>query len=277
MKWTFVFLFATISLTAGIWKYRRSSSPSKQGAPAAVASAAPAAAPPDKDLGFIGVVLAGEWVQVEPNIMGRIERLFVKPGEEVRAGTPLAQLDVQSMKHELAVARSSAAEASNRLARRQRLVNGAIAAVTPEELDNARFDAAREHSRAESLARSVSQGTVVAPFGGVVTDQYLTQGALAAPGKPIVRILGKAPPRVRFAVPEERMRTVAPDMSVTIQGPPDVNVTGTIVSITTEVDNASGMFYATANVNGSPELTARFAKGGLIVRVFPRSDTPRAQ
>src|SRR5438270_3221779 len=184
MKLAFWFLLAVTLVTAGVWKFgRRGQPPPKQSAPVAVASAGPVVEPTPKEVGFIGVMLAGEWVQVEPNITGRIEGFLVKPGEEIRAGAPIAQLDVRSMKHELAVARSSAAEASNRLARRQRLANGAVAAVTPEELDNARFDAARERARAESLARSVAEGTVVAPFGGVVTDQYLSKGSLAGPGK----------------------------------------------------------------------------------------------
>jgi RND family efflux transporter MFP subunit len=263
-------------VTVVVWKTRRPVQPARQVAPVATASAPPAVDAPPKEVGFIGVMLAGEWVQVEPNITARVERLFVKPGEEIRAGATLAQLDVRSMKQELSVARSSASEASLRLARRQRLVKSAIAAITPEELDNARFDAAKERARAESLARSVAEGTVVAPFSGVVTDQYLTQGALAGPGKPIVRILGRAPPRVRFAIPEDRVRSVMADMPVFIQAPPDVNVTGSIRNVTPEVDNASGMSYATASVNASPEVASRFAKGGLIVRVFLRSSTPRA-
>jgi RND family efflux transporter MFP subunit len=276
MKWAFWFLITMTLVTGGVLMARRKAPPSKQTAPVAAASSAPVAEPPPKDPGFIGVVLAGEWVLVEPNVTGRIESFFVKPGDEIKAGAPIAQLDVRSMKHELAVVQSSAAEAALRLSRRQRLVNGTIAAVTPEELDNARFDAARERARAEALARSVAEGTVLAPFGGIVTDQYLAKGALAGPGKPLVRILGKAPPRVRFAIPEDRARTIAADMPVTVQAPNNVNLTGAILNVIPEVDNASGMSYATASVNGSSEFAARAAKGGLIVRVFIPSDTPRS-
>jgi len=188
--------------------------------------------PPEQELGFIGVVMAGESTLVEPTVSGRIEKLLVKPGEEIRAGAPIAQLDVRSAKPELGATRSS--------------------------------------------SRSVSDSTVVAPFGGVVTQQYLSQGALAGPGKPIVRLLGKAPPQVRFAIPEDRAPTVAPDMPVTIQGQPDVDASGLIVEVTPDVDDASGMFYARANVNLSPELAARLAKRGLVVRVLVRSDARRA-
>src|SRR5579859_2265319 len=99
MKWTFVILIVLLLATAAVWKLRRPPTPSsKQSAPAAAASGAPAAAPAEKDPGFIGVILAGDWVQVEPNISGRIVNVLVKPGQEVRAGTPIAELDVQSMK-----------------------------------------------------------------------------------------------------------------------------------------------------------------------------------
>src|SRR5205823_3468885 len=137
----FGFLFVMMLVTTAVWKFgRRQQPPPKQVAPLAAASAASPADSASKELGFIGVVLAGEWVQVEPNVTGRIQTVFVKPGEEVTAGSVIAQLDVRPLKQELLAARTSASEAARRLARRQRLVSGAIAAITPEELDNARFD-----------------------------------------------------------------------------------------------------------------------------------------
>lgn len=255
------------------WKFVHREAPvaPKASAPAPTASA-PAPPLPDPrptPAGFTGVVLAGDWVQVEPNVSGRIEEIFVRPGEQVLRGARIAQLDVRSAKHTLESAQASAAEAARRLSRRSHLATGGLLAITPEEMDNAKFDAARERANVASLARQVADATVIAPFAGTVTEQYLTPGALAGPGKPILRLLGHAPPRVRFAVPEEAARDFAEGASLVIETTSrDHKGSATLVGLTPEVDNASGMIYGTASVDVGPSTDPQFSKGGLIVRVF---------
>jgi RND family efflux transporter MFP subunit len=220
------------------------------------------------DAGFIGVVLAGDSVQVEAEVSARIEQIFVKPGDVIGRGAPIAQLDIHGMKSELAVAEASAAEATGRLARRAHLARDGFAAITPEELDNAKFDAAREQARAASLMRSVVQARIVAPFDGTIAEQYLGRGALAGPGRPIVRLVGKGVPRVRFAVPQEQETAVTPNVIVSIVLPgTGQRASGTVVSVTREVDNASGMVYAVATLDAHG-ADSPFARGGLVVRVL---------
>jgi RND family efflux transporter MFP subunit len=269
----FVVVFAS---TLVVLKMRHGSTNSKTHAPPAeVLRGTPAVSPPaDADPAFTGVILAGDSVQIEANTSGRIEQLFVKPGDEVARGASIAQLDVRGMKSELAVAQASAAEASARFSRRLGLSKGGVAAITPEELDNAKFDAVRAQAQVAGLARSVAEAKVVAPFPGTVTEQYIGKGALAGPGRFIVRLLGKGTPRVRFAVPELRAHTIAPNTLVSIEAPGNsTKATGTVVSITSEVDNASGMVYAVATVHPMQSDNA-FARGGLVVRVRPTAQEP---
>src|SRR4051794_31672982 len=58
------------------------------------------------DPGFIGVVVAGEWADLEPKVEGRIEEVFVRPGDAVRRGQPIARLDVKAAETELTSARA---------------------------------------------------------------------------------------------------------------------------------------------------------------------------
>jgi RND family efflux transporter MFP subunit len=259
----------------GIWKFahREAPAPPKASSPPTVASAPvapPSQAPPPRATGFTGVVLAGDWVQVEPNVAGRIEEIFVKPGDQVQRGARIAQLDARAAKHTLESAQATASEAARRLSRRSHLVTGGLMAITPEEMDNAKFDAARERANVATLARQVADATVIAPFDGTVTEQYLMPGALTGPGRPILRLLGHAPPRVRFAVPEEAAHNLAVDSSLVIETPSgDHRGSATLLGLTPEVDNASGMIYGTASVDTGMHTDPQFSKGGLIVRVFP--------
>ncbi len=272
----FAFALFVVAFTAAIiaLKVRNAANPPAKPTPAALAPPRTSSELlPPKDDSFIGVVLAGDSVKIEPEATGRIAQIFVKPGDEVVRGAPIAQLDVHAVKSELMVARASAAEAARRLTRRARLVSGGIAAITPEELDNARFDAAREQAKAASLARAVSEARVVAPFDGTVTELYAGLGAMTGPGRPIVRLLGKGAPRVRFAVPEEKAAMVRSGMPVSIDVPGNgPRSRGTVLSITGEVDNASGMVYAMATINVSSDSDAQFTKSGLVVRVLPQPD-----
>jgi RND family efflux transporter MFP subunit len=259
----------------GIWKFTHREAPAPRKAdaapPTASASVSPPPPAPPRAAGFTGVVLAGDWVQVEPNVSGRIEEIFVKPGEQVQRGARIAQLDARAAKHALESAQATAAEAARRLSRRSHLVTGGVMAITPEEMDNAKFDAARERANVATLARQVADATVIAPFTGTVTEQYLTPGALAGPGKPILRLLGHAPPRVRFAVPEEAAHDLSAAASLVIETPSgDHRGSASLLGLTPEVDNASGMFYATASVDTGINADPQFIKGGLIVRVYPR-------
>jgi RND family efflux transporter MFP subunit len=258
----------------GIWKFshREAPVPQKASVPPPVASApvAPPAQAPPRGTGFIGVVLAGDWVQVEPNVAGRIEEIFVKPGEQVQRGARICQLDARAAKHALESAQATASEAARRLSRRSHLVTGGLMAITPEEMDNAKFDAVRERANVATLARQVADATVIAPFTGTVTEQYLMPGALAGPGRPILRLLGHAPPRVRFAVPEDMVHNLASEASLVIETPSgDHKGSATLLGLTPEVDNASGMIYGTASIDTGPNTDPQLSKGGLIVRVFP--------
>ena len=102
---------------------------------------------------------------------------------------------------------------------------------------------------------------------------YLTAGALSGPGRPILRLLGHAPPRVRFAVPEDKARSLSVGSLLAIETPSaDHKGNATLLGMTPEVDNASGMVYATATVDTGEGADPQLSKGGLIVRVLPRQD-----
>src|SRR5688572_9077416 len=77
--------------------------------------------PASRVTGFVGVVVAGESVAVEPRVEGRVRELLVRPGDRVSAGTPLARLDVSAAVHQLASAKAALADATRRLSRRRRL------------------------------------------------------------------------------------------------------------------------------------------------------------
>ena len=67
------------------------------------------------------MVVAGEAAEIEARVEGRIEAVFVQPGQTVARGAPIARLDHQAATHELAAARAALTDASRRYSRRRRL------------------------------------------------------------------------------------------------------------------------------------------------------------
>jgi RND family efflux transporter MFP subunit len=213
--------------------------------------------------GFVGLVLAGESVDIEPRSEGRIEEVLVKPGDRVLRGAPIARLDVRAMVQELAIARAALAGASHRYARR-RLAGRVSEAVTAEELDTARLEVAQERAKVAILAQATREAMVPAPFEGTVAERYLSAGALAGPGRPIVRLVGAGPPRVRFAVPEKDAAALAVGATITVEVGRS-RVAGAISDLNAEVDVSAGMLYGTAMLyDPAPETLP----AGAICRVF---------
>jgi RND family efflux transporter MFP subunit len=238
------------------------------------------AAPPEEsagERGFIGVVVAGEWADLEPRVEGRIEALLVKPGYEVQKGAVIARLDRQASRYDLIGARAALRDASRRYARRRSLMKSSLGLVAQEELDGIRREMQQERARVAQLERARQEATIVAPFAGWVMERFLAPGALSGPGRPVVRLASRTEPYVRFAVPEEMRGQISLDTSVAIRlSSPLAIWSGLVSGVSPEVDDASGMIYATAALHaprpagaadGAASQPAKLATG-VLARVF---------
>jgi RND family efflux transporter MFP subunit len=250
-----------------------SACPRTPGEPAAAALARPRplraagqAARPDP--GFVGVVVAGEWADLEPRVEGRIEALLVQPGDRLEAGAVVARLDVQGVEIELQAARAAWADARGRYLRRRKLAARNVGVVAQEELDGIRRELLEARARMARLQRARQEATVVAPFAGSVVESYLAAGALAGPGRPVVRLAARAEPRVRFAVPEESRGRLQPDTVLRVElAQPRASLRGRVTAVNADVDDASGMIFATAALEPPAPDPGPLATG-VLARVF---------
>lgn len=108
---------------------------------------------------YSGNVQARSQVNVVPKITGRVERLFVDIGDEVRQGEVIAELDRASLDAQVQQAEAAVSVAQARLAQVQagakaEDIEAAAAAVRAAE---ARLDQARSGARAEEIAAARAQ------------------------------------------------------------------------------------------------------------------------
>jgi len=203
-----------------------------------------------------GLVHARTTATVAARVMAPVVAVRVSPGDRVRAGQVVVELDGRDLR---AVARSAAAgatearegaaaAAAEERAAQAALVlarasHGRIAALqakksaTPQELDEATAALAAAEARAAGAAARVQASTsgieraaaasdaagatasfllVTAPFDGIVTEKLVEPGNMAAPGLPLLRIEDTRGFRLEARVDEARASRVSPGTPVEV-------------------------------------------------------------
>jgi RND family efflux transporter MFP subunit len=239
-----------------------------------------------------GTLRARESATISAQVMGRIEQVFVREGDSVRAGQALVALDsatlrasvdqaragVKAAESQEAAAQTQSALAASTLARYRQLQ--AEKSVSPQEMDEvtrraeaaaAGVDAVRAQRDAakaqESGARAMLGYTRLnAPFAGVVTARMADPGSMAAPGVPLLQIESAGPLQLQAAVDESAIGNIRKGMkiSVTIDGAPNGTATGTVAEIVPAADPASHSFMMKIDLAPSAQLHAGMYGSALI-------------
>lgn len=203
-----------------------------------------------------GVVRALESATLASRVMAPVLAVHVVPGDRVRRGQLLVQLDEQLAASEVerAEAQVTSAERAGDAARATReAAAGALAlatashgrvaalherrAATAQELDDAvgALTSARSHAAgaaarvdeagaalasaraAAAAARTAAAyARIVAPFDGIVTEKLVEPGNLATPGLPLLRVDRGGPQRVDVYLDETRAAALTVGTAVTV-------------------------------------------------------------
>lgn len=188
-------------------------------------------------------------------VAGKITRRAVEPGQHVRRGQVLAQLDARD--YELA---ATAAQAQVRAAATQRDLAAAEVKryqglrdqgfISAAEMDrrNAQLKAAQA-TLDQARAQLASQGNqaaytqLVADADGVVTGVDAEAGQVVAAGTPVVRLAQDGPRDVVFAVPEDRVAAVRAGQAVQVRGwASDARLQGRVREVAASADPATRTF-----------------------------------
>jgi len=252
-----------------------------------------------------GTLHARESSTLSAQVMGRVEQVLVREGDEVHAGQILVVLDgatlnsavdqaqaaVKAAQQQQLAAQSEAALAASTLERYKQLQ--AQKSVSPQEMDvvtrhaesaTAQVNVLRAQSEAahaqESGARAMLGYTKLrAPFAGVVTARLVDPGALAAPGVPLLQVDSNGPLQLQASVDESAIASLRKGMkiAVEIKGAASVQNSGTVAEILPAADAASHSFLVKIDLAASRDLkagmygSAAFATGKHQVILIPRS------
>lgn len=186
----------------------------------------------------VGTVRPRLQAVIEAKVSGRIETLAVTPGQKVKTGDLLAQLDAREIQARLDQARAVREQAARELERARKLFEQKITSQAEFDAVEARERVAAGAAREAEMALGYLK--IVAPFDGVVTRKLADVGDLAAPGKPIVEMEDPAALRFEAGVPEALIGgiKIAGKLPVRV-GSLTGDLHGTVVEIAPVADAAS--------------------------------------
>jgi RND family efflux transporter MFP subunit len=239
-----------------------------------------------------GTIHAHESATLSAQVMGRVQRVLVREGDNVRAGQTLVVLDdatlrssaeqasaaVKAAEQQQLAAQSSADLAASTLARYQQLQMQK--SVSPQEMDEitrraqaaeAQVNALRAQTSAikaqQSGARAMlGYSRIVAPFAGVVTARMVDPGAMAAPGVPLLQVDSTGALELQTTIPESTIASLrkGAKIAVTVDSLAGQPFEGVVSEIVPAADPASHSFLVKIALPHSSQLRAGLSASAAI-------------
>lgn len=153
-----------------------------------------------------GVVEPLTMVEVAPTLTGRIERILVEEGTEVRPGQELLRLDDREAKAQCQERQAKLHFLQDELARQRNLLKTQTA--SRQAYERAVSDEAQAKAGLAAACQRAKDHLLLAPVEGVVLRRDAEEGAVAAAGKTLIWIGPPRPLRVSADVDEEDMPSV---------------------------------------------------------------------
>lgn len=217
----------------------------------------------------VGTVRPKLQAVIEAKVSGRIETLAVAPGQKVKAGELLAQLDAREIQAKLDQARAVRDQATRELDRARKLFEQKITS-------QAEFDAVQSRERVAAGAAveaesALGYSKIVAPFDGVVTRKLADVGDLAAPGKPIVEMEDPGALRFEAGVPEALIADikVGDKLAVRVSSMP-ADLQGVVVEIAPTADAATRTYLVKLDL--PPAESLRSGQFGRVIVPTGKTD-----
>ena len=201
----------------------------------------------------VGTVRPKLSAAIEAKVSGRIGQMRVVPGQSVKAGERLVQLDAREIQSRLDQAAAARQQAENDLKRATDLMQQKI-------LSQSEFDSAQSKFRmaaaAETEAKTMLDYTlVVAPFDGVITRKLADVGDLAAPGKPLLQMENPETLRLEADVPEALIGNVKLGDRLPVRIAAVTNeIEGTVAEMSPAADPNSRTYLVKMDVPGATGL-----------------------
>jgi RND family efflux transporter MFP subunit len=238
---------------------------------------------------FIATVKSLNSTTIQPQVDGRVTRIFVKSGDHVRAGSPLLQIDPEK---QVATVRNTESQRAARQAdlqywkgqveRLRSLL--AAGAISKNELDTAQHSLETAQANLAALDAQVREDQVqlqyhrvTAPTSGIVGDIAVREGDRVTTSTQITTIDDKQGLEVYLQIPLTRapeLRVGLPVQLLDSEG--KVIATNPISFVAPRVDDATQTVLAKASLRNMPPAmrVQQFVRARIVWRNEPGITVP---
>jgi multidrug efflux system membrane fusion protein len=219
----------------------------------------------------IGSVTAIHQVTINPEVGGRVDKIFFEPGASVKAGDPLVQLNDAPDRGDLANYEAQARWAAITLEHSSQLAQHQFAARETVDQKQSQLDQAKAQIiKTEAL---INQKLIRAPFSGQLGMRQIEVGQYLTPGAPIVTLTDLSMLYVNFTLPSQMRAqiTVGQSVNVTADAFPGRSFTAEVTTIEPQVsaDTRTMMIQATMKNPGNALLPGMFVNAAVVLPPQP--------
>jgi HlyD family secretion protein len=159
-----------------------------------------------RDPGFQGWVEA-DMIFVSPDESGRVTKLFVREGDEVKVGDQLYSVDDDLQQADLNQNKATLANARQTYDRAAALSK--TGAGTQATLDNAISALRVAEARVRTSETRLARREGFAPVAGTIQQIYFREGEMVPAQRPVLSIMPPGNMKIRFFVPETELPKLA--------------------------------------------------------------------
>lgn len=208
-----------------------------------------------------GTIDAKNNVQVSPKSGGVVTAVYVKEGDRVWAGQPIARIDDQILRESLGEIKTQLSLATTVYQKQAALWNQQIG--TEIQYLQAKSNREALERRLATLNVQLGQSTVASPISGVVDQVTVKVGQLASPGVGLVRVINLSLLKVVAKVADTYAGSVRKGDAITVEFP-DLNrkLNSRISFVATTVDPLSRTFTIEAPLPSDNSL-----KPNMLARI----------
>ncbi|GAB3770604.1 efflux RND transporter periplasmic adaptor subunit [Spirosoma horti] len=214
-----------------------------------------------------GTIDAKNNVQVSPKSGGVVTSVFVKEGDQVRAGQAIAKVDDQLLRESMAELKTQLSLVNTIYEKQASLWKQQIG--TEIQYLQAKNNKESLERRMSTLNAQLGQSTVTAPISGVVDQVMVKIGQSAAPGMALVRIVNLSQLKVVAKVADTYSGSVRKGDAVMIEFPDLKKTLNSRISfVATTVDPLSRTFTIEAPLPSDNAL-----KPNMLARIKINDET----
>lgn len=153
-----------------------------------------------------------------PEYNGKLVSIYVKEGQSVKKGAPLAKIDDAGLKEQLDQIELQLNLAETTFERTERLWNQKIGSEMIYLEAKTRYEAQKK--QLAQMRRQLAKTKIYAPFNGTIDQVFANQGSNVAPGvTPILRIVNLNSMYVEADVPENYLTSVTKGSKAVVEIP----------------------------------------------------------